>query len=109
MKKKFITFSELCEQPLGPGDYLKIAEVFKTLIVSGIPKINAEKRDIAKRFVTLVDALYDFKAKLICSAEVEPEKLYPDGEGAFEFKRTVSRLMEMQSPHYMSLPHGLLN
>ena len=105
----FITFAELCEQPLGPADYLKIAEVFKTLIVSGIPKINAEKRDIAKRFVTLVDALYDFKAKLICSAEVEPEKLYPDGEGAFEFKRTVSRLMEMQSPYYMSLPHGLRN
>ena len=101
----FVSFSQLCEQPLGPGDYLKIAEVFKILIVTGIPQIHSENRDVAKRFITLVDALYDCRTKLICSADVEPEKLYPEGEGVFEFKRTASRLVEMQSPYYMALPH----
>ncbi len=102
----FCYFSELCEQPLGAGDYLEIAQCFQTLILSGIPKLGSERRDVAKRFVTLVDALYDYKVKLICSAEVGPTQLYTEGDGAFEFERTVSRLLEMQSPEYLALAHG---
>ena len=102
----FCTFSELCERPLGAGDYLEIAQCFQTLIVSGIPQLGSERRDVAKRFVTLIDALYDYKVKLICSADVGPTELYTKGDGAFEFERTVSRLLEMQSPEYLALAHG---
>jgi len=102
----FCSFAELCETPMGAGDYLEIAECFQTLIVSRIPKLSSERRDVAKRFVTLIDALYDFKVKLICSAEVSPMELYTEGDGAFEFERTTSRLLEMQSPRYLALGHG---
>lgn len=102
----FTTFSALCEKPLGPGDYLAIADAFHTLILDGIPKLGPQNRDYAKRFVTLIDALYDHKSKFICSAEAPPTSLYTKGDGAFEFERTVSRLLEMQSPEYMALPHG---
>lgn len=100
-----MTFDELCARPLGSADYLAIAESFNTLIVSGIPQMGPEKRNEAKRFTTLIDALYEHKVNLICSAESGPNDLYPDGHGAFEFSRTVSRLMEMQSPDYMALGH----
>jgi len=102
----FCSFAELCEKPFGAGDYLEIAQCFQTLILSGIPKLGPERRDVAKRFVTLIDALYDYKVKLICSADVPPTQLYREGDGAFEFERTTSRLLEMQSPEYLALAHG---
>ncbi len=95
------SFSDLCEKPLGPGDYLKIAKTFHTVIVEGIPKLSKAKRNEAKRFVTLIDALYDNHVRLIASAEVPPGKIYPEGDHAFEFNRTASRLMEMQSEDYL--------
>ena len=101
----FAEFPDLCDQPLGPGDYLAFAELFHTLVLANIPRMSPAKRDQAKRFVTLIDALYDAKVKLICSAATTPTELYTEGDGAFEFERTVSRLIEMQSPEYMALPH----
>lgn len=100
-----ITFEELCAQPLGSADYLALAETFNTIIISGIPKMGPEKRNEAKRFTTLIDALYEHKVNLICSAEAGAPGLYLDGHGAFEFSRTVSRLIEMQSPDYMAQGH----
>jgi cell division protein ZapE len=96
-----LSFEELCVQPLGSADYLTLANQFRTLIVTDIPKLTAEKRNEAKRFVTLIDALYEHKVQLICTAEVPAHALYIEGDGAFEFKRTVSRLMEMQSDSYL--------
>ncbi len=101
----YTSFKELCEQPLGPGDFLEIAGKFHTLMMSGIPKLGPEKRNEAKRFVTLIDALYEAKVKFICTAAASPTELYTEGDGAFEFERTVSRLMEMQSPEYIATPH----
>lgn len=96
------SFSELCETTLGPADYLAIADTLDTVILTEIPKLGTEKRNEAKRFVTLIDALYEHKVKLLCTAAVPPEKIYPEGDGAFEFQRTVSRLMEMQSAQWMN-------
>jgi cell division protein ZapE len=101
----FCTFSELCDKALGPSDYLEIASRFHTLIISRIPRLGPQNRNQAKRFVTLIDALYEAKVNLLCSADVAPHELYVEGDGAFEFERTVSRLMEMQSESYMALPH----
>lgn len=98
-------FADMCAKPLGPGDYLAVARRFHTVILKDIPKLGPHNRDVAKRFVTLVDALYEAKTNLICSAAVAPTELYTEGDGAFEFERTVSRLMEMQSVDYISLPH----
>ena len=92
-----LSFAELCVQPLGSADYLTLANQFSTLIVTDIPKLTADKRNEAKRFVTLIDALYEHKVQLICTAEVPADALYTEGDGVFEFKRTVSRLIEMQS------------
>jgi len=99
------SFESLCGQPLGASDYLEIAVQYHTLILSDIPLLNPGRKDLAKRFVTLVDALYEHKVTLICTAEAQPENLYPEGEGAFEFQRTVSRLMEMQSADYAAREH----
>ena len=96
------TFEELCERPLGAADYLAIACHFHTVILSGIPLLPPEKRNESKRFVTLVDALYEAKVKLICSAAAEPHKLSPEGDTAFAFQRTASRLMEMQADDYIA-------
>jgi cell division protein ZapE len=85
---------------------LEIASSFHTLVLKGIPKLGSEKRDVAKRFVTLIDALYEANVNLICSANAPAEALYTEGDGAFEFERTVSRLMEMQSADYMAQPHA---
>ncbi|MBM09069.1 MAG: cell division protein ZapE [Magnetovibrio sp.] len=101
----FTNFTDLCGLPLGPSDYLTIAGFFHTLILAEIPRMGPAMRDQAKRFVTLIDALYDAKVNLICSAEVGPNELYTEGDGAFEFERTSSRLIEMQSPDYMALTH----
>ena len=94
-------FSQLCQSTLGPSDYLGLASRYHTLFLSNIPRLSAEKRDSAKRFVTLVDALYESHVKLFCSAEASPDLLYLEGDGSFEFHRTVSRLMEMQSNSYL--------
>ena len=101
----FTRFRELCERPLGPADYLALAGHYDTLVLDGIPRLSVEKRNEAKRFVTLIDALYEHRVKLICSAERPPEDLYPEGEGAFEFERTVSRLHEMRSEEYIGAQH----
>lgn len=101
----FVAFDDMCAKPLGPGDYLAVAQRFHTVIVKDIPKLGPHNRDVAKRFVTLIDALYEAKTNLICSAAVAPTELYTEGDGAFEFERTVSRLMEMQSTDYMALAH----
>jgi cell division protein ZapE len=96
-----LSFDELCVQPLGSADYIRLANHFNTLIVTDIPKLTAEKRNEAKRFVTLIDTLYEHKVQFICTAEVPAQALYTEGDGAFEFKRTVSRLIEMQSESYL--------
>ena len=95
----------LCEQPLGPGDYLAIARRYHTMILAEVPLLSGEKRNEARRFMTLIDALYEHRVKLVVSAQAPPEKLYPSGDGAFEFERTVSRLMEMRSQDYLALEH----
>lgn len=100
-----LSFAELCEKPLGSADYLALAKRFHTLCLSGIPLLGPEKRNEARRFVTLIDTLYDHKVKLICTAAAEPEALYAEGDGVFEFRRTVSRLTEMRSEAYFALPH----
>ena len=94
-------FEELCGRPLGPADYLAIADHFDAVILSDVPRMGRDRRDVAKRFVTLIDALYDRRVRFLCSAEDEPEGLYPAGDGAFEFQRTASRLQEMQSADYL--------
>ena len=94
------SFDELCVKPLGSADYLEIAKCFKVIILVEIPRLSSEKRNEAKRFVTLIDVLYENKIKLVCSAEVPADALYTEGDGAFEFRRTASRLIEMQSASY---------
>lgn len=96
------SFTELCAQPLGPQDMLAIAGAVHTLILEHVPLLEPARRNEAKRFVTLVDALYEAKDRLICSAAAPPDKLYPAGDGSFEFERTVSRLMEMQSQDWLA-------
>ena len=97
-------FSELCEQPLGAADYLALTERYHTLIVEGVPVLTRDKHNEARRFMTLVDALYECRVNLIVSADAEPDALYQAGEGAFEFERTASRLMEMRSRDYIETP-----
>ncbi|MGR3469308.1 MAG: cell division protein ZapE [Shimia sp.] len=90
-------FHDLCGQPLGPADYLAVAEALRVLILDKIPQLGRHNFNEAKRFVTLIDALYEARVRLIASAAAAPESLYIEGEGAFEFERTASRLKEMQS------------
>jgi cell division protein ZapE len=101
----YTSFEELCVQPLGAADYMKIAATFDTILMANIPKLTAAYRNEAKRFVTLIDALYEHKVKLICTAEAPPRELYVEGDGVFEFARTISRLMEMQSEAYLHSSH----
>lgn len=91
------TFWDLCARPLGPADFLAIAEAVRVLILEDIPQLSMENYNEAKRFVILIDALYEAKVRLVCSAADVPERLYLEGTGAFEFERTASRLREMQS------------
>ena len=100
------SFKRLCAEARGAPDYLAIARHFHTVIIVGIPVLGPDKRNEAARFKTLIDALYEHKVKLLATADAEPVNLYPDGDGAFEFERTVSRLMEMQSRDYLALGHG---
>jgi cell division protein ZapE len=101
-------FDALCRRPLGASDYLKIAQRFHTIIIDRIPALAESERNEAKRFIILIDALYDMRVKLIASAAGEPKTLYAgaDGAEAFEFARTASRLYEMRSADYLALPHG---
>lgn len=99
-------FATLCEANRSPAEYLEIAQAFHTVILEDVPEMGADMRNAAKRFVTLIDALYETRTKLIMSAAVEPDMLYEKGDGAFEFERTVSRLMEMRTEEYLALERG---
>jgi cell division protein ZapE len=96
------SFEELCARPLGAADYLAIAARFHTVLLDHVPVLSSDKRNEAKRFVTLIDTLYEAKTKLIMSADADPDLLYPSGDGSFEFERTASRLMEMRSHDYLA-------
>jgi cell division protein ZapE len=101
-------FHDLCEQPLAAADYLRIAHEFHTIIIDRIPVMGFEQRNAAKRFIILIDTLYDHAVKLVASAAAEPDALYTgmDGYEAAEFRRTASRLIEMRSQGYLAMPHG---
>jgi cell division protein ZapE len=98
----WFTFAELCEQPHSAVDYLALAERFAAILVEGIPRLPATRRNEAARFHILVDTLYEAHTLLVASAEVPPQEIYVKGDGSFEFQRTVSRLMEMQSEDYVA-------
>lgn len=98
-------FEELCAQPLGPADYVAIAQHFRTVILDDIPRLGPNRRDEARRFVTLIDELYEHRVQLVCSAEAEPDRLCEKGDVAELFRRAASRLIEMQSTDYLELPH----
>jgi cell division protein ZapE len=98
-------FAELCERALGAADYIAIATHFHTVIIADIPAMAPEQRNEARRFMTLIDALYEHKTNLICAAADAPDRLYAAGDGAQDFKRTASRLVEMQSAAYLARPH----
>jgi cell division protein ZapE len=102
------SFAELCESPLAASDYLRLAHDYHTLLVDHIPVMDYAERNAAKRFISLIDTLYDNAVKLMASAAADPVSLYlaTDGNEANEFKRTSSRLIEMSSKSYLSLPHG---
>ena len=100
------SFKRLCGEPRGAADYLAVARTYHTVIVVGIPVMGPDMRNEATRFVTLIDAFYENKVKLLAAAAAEPEDLYRSGDGSFEFARTVSRLKEMQSAEYLAEGHG---
>ena len=100
------SFRRLCGEPRGAADYLAIARRYHSVILVGIPVMGPEQRNEAARFVTLIDALYEQKVKLLAAADAPPDRLYPAGDGAFEFQRTASRLIEMQSQDYLAEGHG---
>jgi cell division protein ZapE len=100
------SFKRLCAEARGAADYLAIAQTYHTVILVGIPRLGPDNRNEAARFVTLIDALYEHKVKLLATADARPEGLYLSGDGRFEFERTISRLQEMQSADYLALGHG---
>jgi cell division protein ZapE len=102
------SFAELCDRPLAASDYLRLAHDYHTIMIDHVPVMDYAERNAAKRFITLIDALYDNAVKLLASAEANPVSLYlaTDGIEANEFKRTSSRLIEMGSESYLALPHG---
>lgn len=95
------TFDQLCDRPLGASDYLALAERFHTLFLEDVPRLSPERKEAARRFVTLVDALYEAGTRLVVLAEAGPDDLYREGIGAFEFERTASRLHEMRSADWL--------
>ncbi|WP_207457132.1 cell division protein ZapE [Azospirillum sp. SYSU D00513] len=101
----WVNFWDLCGKPFGAADYLAIATHFHTVLIDDVPTMKDELRNEAKRFMTLIDALYEHKVKTVITADGPPDRLYPEGTHAFEFERTVSRLMEMQSEEYMRSRH----
>jgi cell division protein ZapE len=104
----WFSFRELCGNPLGAADYLRLAREFHTILIDRIPVMGDERRNEAKRFIILIDTLYEQAVKLVASAEAEPDGLYTATTGfeAQEFARTASRLIEMRSQAYLALPHG---
>ena len=100
------SFKRLCGEARGAPDYLAVARRYHTVIVVGIPRLGPENRNEAARFVTFIDALYEHKVKLLASADAAPAELYTAGDGIFEFERTASRLIEMQSQDYLAAGHG---
>jgi cell division protein ZapE len=98
----WFTFAELCEHPHSAVDYLALVERFAAILVEGIPCLPPTRRNEAQRFHILVDTMYEARTLLIASAEVPPQEIYTEGDGSFEFQRTVSRLMEMQSEDYVA-------
>ncbi len=100
------SFDGLCGQPLGAEDYIRIAEHYHTIILDGVPRLREDRRNEAKRFMTLIDALYEHKVKLVMAAETPPHDLYRGKTHGFEFERTISRLMEMQSNDYLAADHS---
>ena len=100
------SFKRLCGEARGAADYLAVARRYHSVILVGIPVMGPENRNEAARFVTLIDELCEHKVKLLAAADAEPQGLYPAGDGAFEFQRTVSRLIEMQSQDYLAAGHG---
>jgi cell division protein ZapE len=103
----WFNFTELCETTRSQNDYLELARFFNTLILTDIRQMNKFDDDVARRFVLLVDVLYDHHVKLICSAAVSPDQLYLGDRLSFEFERTASRLIEMQSREYLAQAHSL--
>ncbi len=101
------SFADLCEQPLAAADYLAIAQEFHTVLIDHIPQMTAGQRNEARRFTLLIDTLYDEGTKLVCSAAEPPDRLYMQGDGTDAFRRTVSRLSEMQSEDYLKRGHGI--
>lgn len=99
------SFDAICAKAFGAGDYLELAQSYNSVLIDDIPILKPEKRNEAKRFVTLIDTLYEHKVKFICSAAAKPDQLYPKGDGSFEFARTASRLYEMQSQSYLAATH----
>ncbi|MEE9348069.1 MAG: cell division protein ZapE [Robiginitomaculum sp.] len=97
-----VSFDRLCGSFLGAADYLRLARAFQTVILEDVPVMGADMRNEAKRFVTLIDALYETRTKLILSAAAQPDGLYISGDGHFEFERTASRLIEMRSEEYLA-------
>ncbi|HEX6661478.1 MAG TPA: cell division protein ZapE [Sphingomicrobium sp.] len=100
------SFKRLIGEPRGAADYVAVARRYHTVILVGVPVMGPEMRNEAARFVTLVDALYEHKVKLLAAADADPAGLYPNGDGSFEFQRTVSRLEEMRSAEYLAEGHG---
>ena len=100
-------FEELCDRPLAAADYLAIAQEFHTLLIDHIPVMTDNMHNVARRFTLLIDTLYDEGVKLICSAEAKPDQLYPSGIASDAFRRTASRLVEMQSEDYLRRGHGI--
>jgi cell division protein ZapE len=101
------SFEDLCAKPLAAPDYLEIARHFHTVLIDHIPQMDEAMKNWARRFTILIDTLYDEGTKLICSAAAPPDELYTDGDGAEAFRRTASRLTEMQSEDYLSRGHGV--
>ncbi len=102
----WFTFADLCDGPRSQNDYIEIAYLFHSVIVQDLPQFDASRNDQARRFIALVDEIYDQGVKLIISSEVPPEALYPSGTLHFEFQRTISRLQEMQSTDYLARAHN---
>jgi cell division protein ZapE len=102
------SFADICEKPLAASDYLRLAHDYHTILIDQIPVMDHAERNAAKRFIALIDTLYDHAVKLMASAAADPASLYVATEGveANEFKRTASRLIEMSSESYLALPHG---
>jgi cell division protein ZapE len=98
-------FATLCERPLGAGDYIEVASRYHTVILDGVPRFTEARRNEAKRFMLLIDELYEHKTNLIMAADTPPHELYTEGRHAFEFERAVSRLMEMQSTEFLEAAH----